>query len=154
MFDIIDVVLLNEEYLKELVELEKICFSDPWSETMFLGDLQSDYTCYFGTFDESGVLIGYAGMWMSVDGGEITNVAVHPDHRRMGIACLLINNLMRICVVNNMKFLNLEVRESNCNAISLYSKLGFEKVGLRKNYYKNPNENAVLMTKYLFERND
>ena len=46
MFDIIDVVLLNEEYLKELVELEKICFSDPWSETMFLGDLQSDYTCY------------------------------------------------------------------------------------------------------------
>ena len=52
MFDIIDVVLLNEEYLKELVELEKICFSDPWSETMFLGDLQSDYTCYFGTFDK------------------------------------------------------------------------------------------------------
>ena len=81
-------------------------------------------------------------------------MAVHPDHRRMGIACLLINNLMRICVVNNMKFLNLEVRESNCNAISLYSKLGFEKVGLRKNYYKNPNENAVLMTKYLVERND
>ena len=67
---------------------------------------------------------------------------------------ILINNLMRICVVNNMKFLNLEVRESNCNAISLYSKLGFEKVGLRKNYYKNPNENAVLMTKYLVERND
>ena len=154
MFDIIDVVLLSEEYVKELAELEKICFSDPWSETMFLGDLQSEYTCYFGTFDESRILIGYAGMWMSVDGGEITNVAVHPDYRRRGIACALINNLIKICEVNNMQFLNLEVRESNCKAISLYNKLGFENVGLRKNYYKNPTENAVLMTKYLFERND
>ena len=53
-----------------------------------------------------------------------------------------------------MQFLNLEVRESNCKAISLYDKLNFEKVGLRKNYYKNPTENAVLMTKYLYERND
>lgn len=154
LFDIIDVVLLNEEYVKELVELEKICFSDPWSETMFLGDLQSEYTCYFGTFDESGFLIGYAGMWLSVDSGEITNVAVHPDYRRKGIACALIDNLIKICKVNNVQFLNLEVRESNCKAISLYNKLGFENVGLRKNYYKNPTENAVLMTKYLFERND
>jgi len=154
MFGIFDIVLLSEEYVKELVELEKICFSDPWSETMFFGDLQSEHTCYFGTFNELGRLIGYAGMWMSVDGGEITNVAVHPEYRRKGIACLLIENLIKICEVNNMNFLNLEVRESNSNAISLYSKLGFEKVGLRKKYYKNPAEDAVLMTKYLFERND
>ncbi len=121
---------------------------------MFMGDLQSEYTCYFGTFDESDNLIGYAGMWMSVDGGEITNVAVHPDYRRKGIASSLVGNLIRICEINKLLYLNLEVRESNCKAISLYNKLGFEKVGIRKNYYKNPTENAILMTKTFIERID
>ncbi len=151
MFRIFDIVLLNEDYTDELFELEKKCFSDPWSAKMFMGDLQSEYTCYFGTFNEEGYLIGYAGMWISVDGGEITNVAVHPDYRRKGIACSLVENLIEICRVNNLKFINLEVRESNCKAISLYNKLGFEKVGLRKKYYKNPTEDAVLMTKNLYE---
>lgn len=154
MFGIIDVVLLNEDYIDELVELENQCFSDPWSATMFIGDLQSEYTCYFGTFDENGDLIGYAGMWMSVDSGEITNVAVHPDYRRNGIASSLIDNLIQVCKVNKLSSITLEVRESNCKAISLYNKLGFKKVGLRKNYYKNPKENAVLMTKTLVERID
>ncbi len=152
MFGIIDVVLLNEDNINELVQLENICFSDPWSATMFLGDLQSEYTCYFGTFNDDGKLIGYAGMWISVDCGEITNVAVHPDYRRNGIAAELVGNLIKICRVNGLSDINLEVRESNCKAISLYNKLGFEKVGIRKNYYKNPTENAILMTKKLAER--
>lgn len=154
MFGIIDIVLLNEDYLNELVELEKKCFSDPWSSTMFLGDLQSEFTCYFGAFNGEGNLIGYAGMWLSVDGGEITNVAVHPDYRRKGIAYLLVENLIKICENNNFQYINLEVRESNCKAISLYNKFGFEKVGMRKNYYNNPKENALLMTKPLGERID
>lgn len=154
MFCIYDIVLLNEDYINELVELEKICFEDPWSLNMFLGDLRSADTCYFGVFNENGSLIGYCGMWMTVDGGEITNVAVRPDYRRKGIASSLVDNLIKICKVNNLFFINLEVRESNCKAISLYNKLGFEKVGLRKNYYKNPTENAVLMTKNLDERID
>lgn len=154
MFCIIDIVLLNEDYIDELVDLENRCFSEPWSATMFFSDLQSDFTCYFGSFSDDGKLIGYAGMWMSVDGGEITNVAVHPDYRRQGIASNLINNLIKICLVNNFSFINLEVRESNSSAISLYCKLGFEQVGMRKNYYKNPKENAVLMTKTLGERID
>ena len=154
MFGIFDIVLLSEEYIDELVELEKICFSDPWSKVMFMGDLQSEYTCYFGAFDDYGKLIGYAGMWMSVDGGEITNVAVHPDYRRKGIASMLVDNLIQICRVNKLPSLLLEVRENNCKAISLYTKKGFKKVGMRKNYYKNPKENAVLMTKTLEERID
>lgn len=154
MFIIFNVVLLNDDYVEELVELERKCFKDPWSATMFSGDLQSEFTYYFGIFNKDGMLVGYAGMWVSVDVGEITNVAVHPDYRRQGIASLLINNLIDVCRINNLSSINLEVRENNCKAISLYNKLGFEKVGLRKNYYKNPTENAVLMTKYLFERND
>lgn len=151
MFDIIDIFLLTEDNVEELAELEKQCFRDPWSVQMLLGDLQSEYTYYYGTYDEKGTLIGYIGMWMTVDCGEITNVAVHPDYRRKGIASALIENLMKICIVNNLDFINLEVRESNSNAISLYEKYGFKEVGLRKNYYKNPIENAVLMTKNLCE---
>ena len=154
MFDIIDIVLLNEDYIYDLVELEKECFSDPWSEAMFMGDLLSEYTYYYGTFNEDGKLIGYIGMWMTVDGGEITNVAVHPEYRRKGIAFSLVENIVKICKVNNLEYINLEVRESNCKAISLYTKFGFEQVGLRKNYYKYPTENAILMTKTLCERTD
>ncbi len=154
MFDIFDVVLLSEDNIDELVELEKKCFSDPWSSTMFLGDLRSNDTCYFGVFNNNGDLVGYAGMWLTIDGGEITNVAVHPDYRRKGIASSLVHNLIKICKANNLFFINLEVRESNCKAISLYKQNGFKKVGERKNYYKNPTESALLMTKTLSERID
>lgn len=154
MFGIIKVILLNEEYIDELVELEKKCFSDPWTATMFVGDLQSEQTCYFGAFDENDNLVGYAGMWMSVDEGQITNVAIHPDYRRKGIAYSLVVNLIQICRRNKLSSITLEVRESNINAISLYKKLEFIKVGVRKNYYKNPNENALLMTKTFVERTD
>lgn len=147
MFGIIKIILLTEENISELVELEKNCFSAPWTEQMFLGDLKSEQTCYFGAFDENGDLVGYAGMWLSVDEGQITNVAVHPDYRRRGIAHSLVVNLVQVCKRKGLASITLEVRESNINAISLYRKLGFLDVGLRKNYYKNPTENALLMTK-------
>lgn len=144
-----DVILLNELNIDELVSLEEKCFSSPWTKNMFLGDLKSENTCYYGAFDENYNLIGYAGMWISIDDGQITNVAVHPDFRRKGIAYSLVLNLVQACKHKNLESITLEVRESNNNAISLYEKLGFERVGLRKNYYKNPSENAILMTKTL-----
>ena len=151
---IIDIVLLNEDYIDELVKLENKCFSDPWSASMFLGDLKSEHTYYFGAYNKKDELIGYIGMWNVGDTSEITNIAVHPDYRRKGIATKLVNELETLCLDIDILYINLEVRESNCKAISLYNKLGFEKVGLRKNYYKNPAENAILMTKNLNERID
>lgn len=151
---IIDIVLLNEDYIDELVKLENKCFSDPWSPSMFLGDLKSEHTYYFGAYNKKDELIGYIGMWNVGDTSEITNIAVHPDYRRKGIATKLVNELETLCLDIDILYINLEVRESNCKAISLYNKLGFEKVGLRKNYYKNPAENAILMTKNLNERID
>ncbi len=145
MFDIYKIILLDKSYVSKLADLESKCFSKPWTHNMFLGDLSSEYTCYFGAFD-SDTLVGYAGMWMTVDEGQITNVAVHPDYRRKGIAQKLVNKLMEICKENKLVSITLEVRESNYNAIKLYDKMGFSRVGLRKNYYKNPTENALLMT--------
>lgn len=154
MFDIIKVILLTDEHTDKLVELENRCFSDPWTKNMFSGDLKSEHTYYLGAFNENEDLIGYIGMWDVGDTGDITNVAVHPKYRRRGIASLLITELYDICIDKSISHINLEVRESNNNAISLYEKLGFEKVGLRKNYYKNPSENALLMTKTFCERID
>lgn len=151
---IIDIVLLNEYHIDELVKLENKCFSDPWTVSMFLGDLKSEHTYYFGAYNKNNELIGYIGMWNVGDASEITNIAVHPDYRRKGIATELVNELETLCLDIDILYINLEVRESNCKAISLYDKLGFEKVGLRKNYYKNPTENAILMTKNLNERID
>lgn len=151
MFGIIKLLLLNEEYVDSLVKLEAECFTNPWSTNMFLGDLKSGHTCYIGAFNENDELIGYIGMWKTGGVGEITNVAVHPNHRRRGIASSLIVKLCDFCTERDLLHINLEVRESNDNAILLYEKYGFEKVGLRKNYYKNPTENAILMTKTLLE---
>lgn len=154
LFGIKEVVLLSKENADKLVELENKCFTSPWSYTMFLGDLESEHTYYFGVFNDKNELIGYIGMWHVGDTGEITNVAVHPHYRRMGIATKLVCELEKLSLEKGIEYINLEVRESNSKAISLYTKYGFEKVGLRKNYYKNPTENAILMTKSLVERND
>lgn len=154
LFGIEDVVLLSKENADKLVELENKCFTSPWTYTMFVGDLESEHTYYFGTFNDKNEITGYIGMWHVGDTAEITNVAVHPHYRRKGIATKLVFELEKLCIEKCIEYINLEVRESNFSAISLYTKFGFEKVGLRKNYYKNPTENAILMTKRLCERND
>lgn len=155
MFDITDIVLLTELNIDDLVSLEEKCFSTPWTKQMFLGDLKSEHTCYFGAFNDKDDLIGYIGMWCMGDTGEITNVAVNPEYRKIGIASMLLEKLVEYGCNKGLEFLNLEVRESNIPAINLYEKFDFKRVGLRKNYYKNPMENALLMTKtFSEERND
>lgn len=135
--------------ISKLAELENLCFDDPWSENMLLEDLKNDNTLYIGAFIDDSILVGYIGIWEIGDTGEITNVAVHPNYRKMGMASMLLEKLIEYCCNDGFRYINLEVRESNLPAINLYTKFGFEKVGLRKNYYKNPTENAVLMTKTL-----
>lgn len=148
------VIPLTEEYIDSLVNLEQVCFDHPWTKGMFLGDLKSEHTVYFTVVNDKNEVIAYAGMWIAVDEGQITNVAVHPDYRRQGIANMLLEQLYDVCVKNNLIYITLEVRESNIKAISLYKNNGFENVGLRKNYYKNPTENAILMTKEICHKGE
>lgn len=148
------IIPLTEEYIDSLVRLEQLCFDEPWTKGMFLGDIKNENTVYFAAVDGNNDVIAYAGMWIAVDEGQITNVAVHPDYRCKGIAKQLLKSLYDICFKKQLCCITLEVRESNTKAIALYKNDGFESVGLRKNYYKNPIENAILMTKEFCHEGD
>jgi len=141
-----NIVRLEERHLPEVAELEKLCFSTPWSEEALRGELKGPFTHYFAAVDERGRILGYAGMQAVLDEGYITNIAVSPSLRRLGIADALLGILLDSGREMKLSFLTLEVRESNKAAISLYDKFGFQVVGRRRNYYENPREDALLMT--------
>ena len=99
-------------------------------------------------WEENGVVLGYAGLLVILDEGYITNVAVHPDFRRLGIASALLEAFERFGREKELSFLTLEVRNGNAPARGLYTKHGFEDVGRRRNYYEHPREDAIIMTRY------
>lgn len=127
---------------KELSELDKICFAVPWSEKSFREEAENNIARYF-VAKEDGKIIGYGGFWCTVDEGQITNIAVLPQYRKRGIASRLLESI--IAEAKEFERLVLEVRESNSAAIALYEKFEFKKVGMRKNFYHSPTENAIIM---------
>ncbi|MDR1135459.1 MAG: ribosomal protein S18-alanine N-acetyltransferase [Clostridiales Family XIII bacterium] len=129
-----------------MAELDKICFSQPWSKLAFTSELRENSAAKYFVCVRASRIIGYAGAWAVLDEGHITNVAVHPDFRRQGLAAMLLTELIAYMVKNTetLKF-TLEVRISNSGAIELYEKFGFERCGLRKKYYSDTMEDAVIM---------
>ncbi|MBE6720038.1 MAG: ribosomal-protein-alanine N-acetyltransferase [Ruminococcaceae bacterium] len=128
----------------DILKIEQACFSTPWTEQGIRESIENENTrLYIALAD--GKAAGYMGVQIFSGEGYVTNVATLPEFRRQGIAKALINRVLQ----NKMDFLTLEVREGNKAAISLYESLGFERVGFRPHFYRNPDENAVLMTKYL-----
>lgn len=134
--------------LDDVYIIETECFSHPWSKQSLEEELNNE-TSLFLVAKEENEVIGYIGMSIVIDEGYIFNVAVRESYRNKGVATALINELVTYGKKNNFSFITLEVRESNLPAISLYSKFGFIKAGERKDYYSNPKENAILLTKYL-----
>ena len=145
-FEIADVSL---EHIAEINELEKLCFSLPWSRQALISQLPDDMHMFIAAIGDDGQVLGYVGMMYVLDEGYISNVAVSPEHRRLGIADALINALIDRASEKDLSFVTLEVRKSNVPAIELYIKNGFSEVGLRKNYYTKPTEDAILMTRFL-----
>ena len=139
-------ILLNDTHVEAVAQLEKQCFSDPWSEMSIAHELESLWSYWLVAVDGDTVA-GYIGSQSSIDEADIMNVAVHPDYRRQGIAENLINTLIAELKKRGCHALLLEVRTSNTPAITLYEKLGFAQVGCRKNYYRNPKEDALILRK-------
>ena len=138
---------LDAAALPAAAEIEKACFSVPWTEGMLAGELAEGL--YLGAF-EGETLVGYCGMRSVLDEGYINNVAVLPAFRRRGIARALLTELEKNA--EGLAFLTLEVRESNLAAQALYVSLGYLPVGRRPRYYERPSEDALLMTKYFTGR--
>jgi len=139
-------VPMDRSHLAGVAALERLCFSAPWTEAMLEEELYNDTASFIVAEGEDGSVLGYAGLHVILDEGYIDNVAVHPDCRRQGIADKLLDVFCRFGQAN-LAFLTLEVRPSNTAAVALYEKNGFTEAGRRKNYYENPREDALLLTR-------
>ena len=141
------IVPMNADHLDEIAELERICFSTPWSRNMLAEELDNACSAFLVAVDASGRVVGYAGLQVVLDEGYITNIAVRPEYRRQGIAGKLLQVFLDFGQANGLAFLTLEVRASNYDAIALYGSRGFRSVGRRRNYYEHPKEDAIIMTR-------
>ena len=140
-----EIIDASAAWLPQLEEMEKECFSIPWTREQLLSQLP-DGMHVFLLAVEGERLLGYVGMTVVLDEGYISNVAVSPRARRRGIGDRLLDSLIARAEALSLSFVTLEVRESNAPAIGLYRKHGFNPVGLRKKYYDLPTEDAILMT--------
>lgn len=141
------IVPMTAEHLDEVAELERLCFSVPWSRNMLAEELDNALSAMLVALDDAGRVAGYAGLQVILDEGYITNVAVRPDCRRQGVAGQILQVFLDFAQAQGLAFLTLEVRASNQAAILLYGSRGFRGMGRRKNYYEHPREDAIIMTK-------
>ena len=139
-----NITRMNEDHVSQVAALEKLCFSDPWSENSVASELENPLSLWL-IAEENGMVCGYVGSQTVLDETDMMNIAVHPDCRRRGVASALIGELVNQLRERGSHVLRLEVRESNVHAISLYESMGFTQLGLRKNYYRNPKENALIL---------
>ena len=135
--------------LRDLTAIEKIertAYPTPWSRSMFAGELSKPSSICIGAF-EDGVLAGYLITSRYVDAWHVMNVAVVPDRQRRGIAAALLGRLFELTADDDRRGYTLEVRVSNAGAIALYERLGFEQRGVRRGYYTDNREDALIMWK-------
>ena len=140
---------MEPEHLAQIAALEIACFSDPWPESILVRELQNPLSLWLCAVDGDTVA-GYIGSQTVLGESDMMNVAVHPDYRRRGVGRALV---LALCEAVKKQMiasaLTLEVRDSNAPAIALYESLGFEQIGLRKNYYQHPKEDARILRKEL-----
>ena len=137
---------MTAAHVPQIAELEKLCFSDPWNEVSVASELENPLSLWLVALDGDRVA-GYVGSQSVMGEADMMNVAVHPDYRRQGIAERLIAALIERLRENEVYCLLLEVRASNEPAKNLYKMLDFEEIGIRKNYYRNPKEDALILRK-------
>src|ERR671937_3196862 len=142
----IDFRRLELRDLNAIEEIERASYKTPWSRSMFAGELAKPSSLSLGAFDsETGELLGYLIISRYVDAWHVMNVAVAPEHRRRGIASALLQRLFELTAEDGRRGYTLEVRISNTDAIRLYERLGFRRRGVRRGYYTDNREDALIM---------
>ena len=149
MNDIVPTVkiqLMTKDDIEEVMQIEELAYPrHHWSKDSFYQELNNKLAFYYCVKDTDHKVLAYIGYWHIIDEAHITTLAVHPDSRNMQLAHILLITMIDDCYKKLIKYITLEVRESNISAISLYEKFGFTSIGQRKNYYQDNGENALIM---------
>ena len=135
------------EDLQDVLAIEEECFPLPWSKASFLYELLENERAFYCVAKAGGKVLGYVGMWMILDEGHITNLAVASAYRRQGIGRALLQHLVEESKKLGIRYLTLEVRRSNLSAQLLYEEFGFVRTGVRPHYYQDNQEDAIIMWK-------
>ncbi len=135
------------EDLEEIMEIENLSFSITWSKESFVYELEKNSVAKYFVATIKDCVVGYVGLWKIMDEAHITNIAVHPHYRNKKIGEGLVMKILEDCDAEKITKLTLEVRESNTVALKLYGKMGFQPEGIRKAYYRDNKENAIIMWK-------
>ncbi|HEX3026632.1 MAG TPA: ribosomal protein S18-alanine N-acetyltransferase [Clostridia bacterium] len=143
----VEIVPMRPEHLEKLAEVERLCFSEPWTVQGLAEEIENPLAVFL-VAELDGVTVGYAGMYHVLDEGYLTNVAVDPGFRRRGAARALLDWLDGYAQKKSLQFITLEARVSNRPAIALYHASGYREQGIRPGFYANPREDAVIMTKF------
>ena len=133
--------------LDDIMAIEKDAFTTPWSRNAFKTEITENLLAKYIVAEVEGRVVGYGGIWLILDEGHITNIAVSKDSRGQGIGNYLVMGLIDFCKTSKIYNMTLEVRESNIVAQNLYKKYGFLDCGIRPNYYSDDHENAMIMWK-------
>lgn len=133
--------------IDDVIEIEKKSFPTPWSKNAFKLEISKNILARYLVAELGRKIVGYAGLWLIVDEGHITSIAVDTEYRNKGIGSLLLEGLIDLCRKLNSKAMTLEVRKSNESAKSLYKKYGFKEYGIRPGYYVDNKEDAIVMWK-------
>ena len=142
----IEIKSMESIHVPQVAELEKLCFSEPWSKNSLTSELNNPLSLWLVALDGNCVA-GYVGSQSVLGESDMMNIAVGPNYRRQGVAAALVEELVRRLRERGNHCLTLEVRASNDPAIKLYEKLGFVQIGRRPNYYRSPKEDALILRK-------
>lgn len=143
----IEVVKMGLEHIDAVMAVENLSFKIPWSKNAFKEEISNNQFAHYLAALSDGQAVGYAGLWKVFDEGHITNIAVHPEFRRNGVGAALLAELVALAQREGILRLTLEVRKGNQAAQNLYRKFGFVEEGVRKAYYADNGEDAVIMWK-------
>ncbi len=146
-FDRIEVSRLRPDDVDDVLIVEKLSFTIPWSRNAFVEEVTNNKFARYIIAKVNGKTVGYAGLWKVFEEGHITNVAVHPEYRRNGVGFMLVKSLIALAIEEKITKMTLEVRRSNISAQNLYIKFGFKVEGFRKEYYADNKEDAIIMWK-------
>ncbi|MTI53459.1 MAG: ribosomal-protein-alanine N-acetyltransferase [Geosporobacter ferrireducens] len=138
---------MNKEDISQVLEIEKQCFSVPWTKEAFVMEVEKNKFARYIVAELDEIIVGYGGMWMVIDEAHVTNIGVRPDFRGRGFGDVIVKAMIAAAEKEGIYNMTLEVRASNRVARNLYEKYGFKACGIRPKYYQDNNEDAVIMWK-------